>query len=296
MAIDEELNVKNFLNLWTRVDYVIWGISGFVFAWVGSLLVLLLIILLGHVLNPLFSFVFAGVYIVVILFRNRLIIRIFGKVSHLFFLRFINFVRYPLLILIGLYISIAILVLMDVETTIAITSIEMFLWVFAIWCFFLPLNAMFSQALTFSGRVRIEFEQVFSSLNDFSGRQKWLRKVFKRLSNLLEEGKIDVPYDRLIYHFNLRSMELDSAEDTLGEIERWLLDDHRDDTILRSVREFLPEGEIKPIERIPLRKYFTLIPEEYIKWFVLGIVVIVIAISRPQLLEKILEQIISFIS
>jgi len=272
---NEDNNVENYVNLWTKIEYVIWGTLSPLCGMVGLTMVLILVNFFDLYLLVFLSII----YTTIIFLRNRLIIKIFHRISHLNFLRLTNLVRY-----IGMAIIFAVFGFgLDVQFGLNILPLETMTWIIPIFILSVPLETMFSETPTEKGKIRIEFEQVFINLDDFSKRQKWITKAFKRLEYLLREGNIKVSHDKMVYRTNLL-MESDDTEGNLRNIERWILSQQRDDSILVYVREILPEDEIKSIERIPLRRYFTLIPEEYIKWIVLGIIVIVIALVNPEIL------------
>jgi len=159
---------------------------------------------------------------------------------------------------------------------------------------------MFSGMLTLSGRVRIEFEQIFANLDYFSGRQKWLTKVFKRLGNLLKEGNINVSHDKMVYHVNIRLMESENIEqwmisDSLRNIEQWMINRQRDNSILRHLREILPEEEIVSLEKATLRSRLAHIHPEYgrllltiLFYAIFFITILILSRLEPESLDKIL--------
>jgi len=142
-------------------------------------------------------------------------------------------------------------------------------------------------------RIKIEFDMLHDNLHDFSERQKWMSKIFVRLENKLEDGKIMVSHDKLIYNLNIKLMKSNNYAECLNNIEQWILHNQHDSEFYKSLKQILPEEDIKSIEKIAYKKKLLKIFEpEYISIIIWILNVVFIYLSgKPELIDKIIGKI-----
>jgi hypothetical protein len=287
---NNQISAENFINVWTGLYLaffititIILSFFGFDYAlaFVGA--------------SNLYITVFLTIAytLLLILLRKKWFIKIFNHTSHLTFLIYMSLIEDVITVL-----TLIIFLIFDVLMCSAILVPEIFailepysyiIGSFPLFFLLPPLNMAFSKVLTKTGKTKIEFEQVFSNLDDFSERQIWAGRVFRKLENLLTEGNILVPRDKLTYYLNLRLAESESTKDTLRKIEKWMLSERRDNSILSSLMEIIPKEEIKPLQRTLIRSYLAKIPQEWVKYLFITLIILLILVKNPELLERVLQ-------
>jgi len=117
-----------------------------------------------------------------------------------------------------------------------------------------------------------------------------LKKVFTELEKKLRKGNIKVSSNKLIYYCNLKLMKSEDITNNLRDIERWMLRGQTEN-MHNSIKQIIPEEEIKPIEKISLLDLFYQIPSDLRKCIFLVIVAAIVLVWKPELVEKLIDQI-----
>lgn len=282
-------NVENYLFLWSWKDYALWVPIGFIFSFFNFLLLSVLLILYVPILIPYSSLlvgIFTIIYSTLIILRNWMILRAFRRWSHsslLWIPRVFNVV-YTILV------ALAILVIIDSYFRLNFIAAYDQILIGTTFLLFYPLYHTFSKTLSQLGKVRIEFEQFFRSINDFDKRQKWLEALSIEIVNSLRRAYINISKDKLIYYVNLRLMRRPQrTENVLRNIQQWMISENRNNSILGLLEGILPREEIKPIIKPSLTSRIIGIPFDYIKFFVLILVLLIIVILRPEYMNRIID-------
>ena len=146
--------------------------------------------------------------------RNIIIKFIFNKVARSTFWSMLTYGR-----IINCAIAVACLLLFIIgifNTTFLATS-------FVLFFLYAPWVLIFSDPLTDEAKIIIPFELLFSSLNQFIQRQRWLKIVVKKFADTLKEGNIKIPSSDLLFYFNSELLKSTNIADKLRNIEAWLL-------------------------------------------------------------------------
>ncbi|MFX1508594.1 MAG: hypothetical protein ACFFDC_21130 [Promethearchaeota archaeon] len=281
----EDITAENSLNLWNLPFIVLMIFITSILGCFGFVALFAAIISEPAEIHNVLIIAFTIAYGVIITLRNHIIKKIF-LVSPIKFLQF-NYILKTILgivivIIYGVMFSFAFLPteIYDISTLVLVT----YSFVFLYFPFFL-----FGTAVSKSGEIRISFEALFSRINNFDQRQKWSKKVFELLEGILERGNVKVSSDKLLYHFNLKLMNSEDIQKDLRDIECWMLG-KQTKKIVNSIKQIIPEDEIKPIEKTSLLDRFLQIPSDYIKYFFFTIIVVIVLIVKPEWVEKLITE------
>jgi len=286
---NNQISAENFINVWTNAHLAVFMITTTIFSYIGFSYALVIVGVFNLYITVFLTIAYT---LLLILLRKKWFIKIFNHTSHLTFLTYISLIESVITVL-----ALIIFSIFDVLMYSAILVPEIFailepysyiIGSFPLFFLLPPLYLTFSKVLTKTGKTRIEFEQVFSNLDDFSKRQKWVGRVFKKLENLLAKGNIVVPRDKLTYYLNLRLAESESTKYTLKRIERWMLNEQRDNSILILLMEIIPKEEIKPFQRTPIRSYLAKIPPEWVNTLFIVLIILLVFKRPEELLERVL--------
>ena len=228
---------------------------------------------------------FTIAYAILTSFRNRIIKKIF-LISPTKSLEF-TYILEKILTIATVSLYLAVFLILIVPTEIYDISKFAFL-IFSFVFLYVPFFA-FGSAITDSGEIRITFEALFSNINNFNQRQKWLKKIFGELEEKLKKGNMKVSSDKLIYYCNLKLMNSEDIKNNLRDIERWMLGEQIEN-VVNSIKQIIPEEEIKPIEKISLLDRFFQIPPDFRKALYIAIIFVIIVVLKPELVEKFISE------
>ncbi len=134
---------------------------------------------------------------------------------------------------------------------------------------------------------------MFSNIDDFSERQRWLDKISKKLEEKLREGKIFLSRDKFVYSCNriLSKAATDSFYEpifwtSLHNIEQWLRDEKQD--IFGTLTNIVDENEIKPLIKQSIFKSLYPVMPDIIKGCFILIAVLIFALLNQTLAKDII--------
>jgi hypothetical protein len=223
----------------------------------------------------LLMWLFAISFLMLGLLRNIVVRLIFKKTSHPKFLSLVFFGRK-----LNLLMGVVMLVLFSaglLSTNVTLTAIS-----FGLFFLYSPIYLMFDGVLLYKGEITILFELLFSSLDDFVERQRWLEIISKKLGDALKLGSIKVSSDNLVFYFNMKLLEETDIRDNLRNIEAWLLGKQK--LCFNAIKEIIPENEFKPYTKNLLLKQ-TLKNPAIIKYVFASVLLAIVIITRPELLR-----------
>jgi len=228
-------------------------------------------------------------YTFLISFRNRIIKKIFMKTTPHKLLEFTYVLKTIVKVLVVIcFLTLFLLLAVPIEIY---DFTRIFVLFFSFYLLYAPFFLMLASAITDSGEIRIVFEVFFSNINNFKQRQKWMKKFFKKLEEKLKKANMKVSSDKLIYHCNFKLMKSESIENNLKDIERWMLGEQIEN-IDNSIKQIIPEEEIKPLEKIALLDRFLQIPSDVRKYLFVAIIVVIIVVLKPEWIEKLIDKIL----
>lgn len=296
MASENKTKVQ-FVQKATKFDILASELIVFPCAFVGGTFFVLLVQLMFAASNFsvfLILWLFFPILLTIVaLLRNRIIERVFRRLSHDGIFQFAIFWNsYPLIVIAFSFF----LGLMALRDPLYLLSSLSFLLLS------IPLYFIFEHPLSQEGAVQILFEGLFSSIDDFPRRQYYWKKISKIIENLLRIGNIQVSSNDLIYHFNKKLLETnEDISDGLRSIQAWMLGEQR--TGLDSIKNTFPEVEIEPCTKISfLRRVLenpTPIQANLIKFFAslisASLILIIVLISHPELLGDFLKSLLKWL-
>ena len=283
----ESITIENSVHLWNTPFILAFAFISAFCAFFGITFLFVAISPEPTEIHGILMLSFPIAYAIITSFRNRIIKKLFWRITPAKFLEFTYILRKIMIIVIcSLYLAGFLLYIVPTEIY-DISQIT--LPVFSFCFLYMPVY-FFGDAIIDSGEIRIAFDVLFSNLNNFNQRQKWMKKVFKKLEEKLKQGNMKVSSDKLIYYCNLKLMNSEDIKNNLRDIERWMLGEQIEN-IVSSIKQIIPEKEIKPIERISLLDRFLQIPTDYIKIFFLAIIIVIIAVRKPELVERFISEI-----
>jgi len=143
---------------------------------------------------------------------------------------------------------------------------------------FMPIFAIFSDPITTEGEIRIVFEQLFSSLDDFVVRQRWLRLVSKSIEENLKIANIKIGKGKLVFYFNMELLRGRNIYGNLKDIEACILGEKRH--FFETLNEIVPEKEFEVYERNLILKQ-TLKNPIALNWIIILALVGILWIINP---------------
>lgn len=133
---------------------------------------------------------------------------------------------------------------------------------------------------------RFEFTMLDNNFDNFKKRQKWMNKIFKRVTKRLERGRINISHDDLIRHFNLKVLNSEDVTEYLDDIEKWIVNDMDDADFYSSLTQIIPKAIIKSTKKISYRNIiFSIWDSPNFKYLLL----ILLFLLKPDILYKILD-------
>ncbi len=251
-SIREERQPENFHNKWKRRDLFfstalayLFGAMGFSFVWVTF----------GLTNNwySVIPFILAIVYIPPVLFRNRLFSESIRKTgAQDLYLRLRAWKRTSAILLFLFFYMLAVFSYRFVSGSYVDVVFSLS---FAAVSFYVPILMLLNNVMSEKGEIRVFFGLLLSNMDNFNKRQEWLVKISRLLEKKLRFGRICVPRDILVYHFNLKFGEApkNSAlrlfyENALRKIENWIIGGE-DYEFYDSLTMIVPRDELKPLER-----------------------------------------------
>lgn len=270
---------SDYLKYWNSTEILGNAAFSAVFAFLGTALLFLLRYFTEYrivIIVPAFIFI-------VMLFRNNIIEKVFFWKSHYSFLKLVDSINTMLKV-----IFIMLLVTFvdgSLSTNIFIKNGDALS--FSILSLYFPINVAFMDSLSVKGKIKIEFEQAKMHLNNWTLRQKWLKKIFQRLENKLKLGCIKISSDSIVSNINRKTPE--EIEVLLKNIEEWTLGNEQDDRIFIYLEEIINKDDIKPIKKIPVTNRISKISPEHIKYLVWLIIALVIILFRPEWVDIIIQ-------
>ncbi len=193
--------------------------------------------LLHFPITNLFVFLFSWLIFPIIItsvaiYRNRLLEKVFNRVSSnaylglsKFWITF-NFINITAILATGVF-------------GIVNNNLEFKLLPLILLGFLTPFYFVFQYSLTFEGEIRILFENLLSNLDHFSKRNIFWNQIAEKIERLLEKGNIEISKDDLTYHFNAKLWQTkDDITPQLKDIESWLLD--RQSSCFDSITKIVP--------------------------------------------------------
>jgi hypothetical protein len=296
MASEGKTKVQ-FVRKYTKFDILVSELIVIPYALVGGTFFVLLFLLTFPTNNFgifLILWLFFPILLAIVaLYRNRILERVFRRISHYGYLQFASTWQiFPFFVVAisffwGLY---------------TFHDPRYFLLSLTFLFLCIPLYFIFDSPLTYEGRVQILFEELFSSLNNYPERQPYWKKISKIIERLLKIGNIQISSNDLIFHFNKKLLETnDDISDNLRRIQAWMLGTQR--TCLDSIKNIFPEIKIEPYTKISfLRRVLenpTPIQAGLIKFFAslvcLTIILIIVLIIHPELLGDFLKLLLGFV-
>lgn len=284
MASENKTEVQ-FVRKATKFDILVLELIVIPCSFLGGTLFALLSLLNFPTMNfgifIILWLLFPTLFTVVALFRNRILERLFRKLSHDGIFRFAVFWKSYLFFILVLSFFFGFYTFHDPLFPLSLLA-------FLLLC--LPLYFIFEHPLSNEGAVRILFEGLFSSFNDFPMRNYYWKKISKIIENLLRIGNIHVSSNDLIFHFNKKLLETnEDISDDLRSIQAWMLNERR--TCLDSIKSVFPEVKIEPCTKISFLRRASenpIVQANLIKVFASLIfailMLIIVLISHPELL------------
>jgi len=185
-----------------------------------------------------------------------------------------------LLFTINSYISLSNQYLNSIYNFLEVYMLDYFMIIFII---LFPLGALLNKKQL----MRIEFKMLNDNFEYFTNRQKWMKKIFKRLTKKLERGNIKVSHDDLLSNFNRKAMPYEYIND----IEKWMINEKTDTDFFYSLKQIIPEEDIKSIEKISYRNIiFRIFEPEYFKYFWIPFMLILVYYFKPDIFDKIFDK------
>lgn len=283
----ESITIENSVYLWKIPLFLVFVFFSSSFAFIGSNLLFVAILTELPEIYTILVPSFTAAYAITAFFRNHIIKKIFLRMTPTKFLEFTYILKKIMMIATGsmyLMIILSFIVPMEIYDTPQI-GLPIFSFIFL----YFPIY-VFGNAITDSGEIRIAFESLFSNLHNFKQRQKWMKKIFRKLEKKLKLGNMEVSSDKLIYYCNLKLMNSEDIQNNLRDIERWMLGEQIEN-IANTIKQIIPEKEIKPIEKISLLDRFFQIPSDVRKYLFLAIIILIIVVLKPELVERIISEI-----
>jgi len=149
-----------------------------------------------------------------------------------------------------------------------------------------PFVTVFIDSFSTNGVIKFEFIELDKHFNNFKERQIWMKKILKRMVELLRLGNIDINYDDLVYNLNLKIGESEEmARKHLVVFEQWLYSNLNDECLMNSLHDIISSDNISPLKKRPLNTYFHWLTPEYFKLIITLLAIIYISIAHPELIE-----------
>jgi len=243
----------------------------------------------------LFSLLIFPVIITAIaLYRNRILEKIFNRVSSNTYLESAKFWKsFHYLVLIVTIIAIFLGFGLPSNLNIKILALP-------ILGLLLPLYYIFSFSLTSVGEIRILFENLLSNLNHFSRRNIFWEQIAGKIERLFEIGNIEVSKDDLIYYFNDKLWE--TKEDItiqLRDIEASLI--NKQSPSFDSITQIIPKDCFKAGKRKSFLRSIVVEPTsaqvdiiKYLAPVIIAIVFGVLILVHPELGSQIINHFPTF--
>lgn len=239
----DKVNAEIAVRKATRLDNLLIGILSFLLSILGGLTIPLELSFLHFPIIDLFVFLFLWLILPVLItsiaiFRNRILEKIFNRVSSKSYLEFAKFWEpYQYIV----YISAIVLFVLGYAFP---NNLPFKLLPLSIIGLLLPFHYIFYFPLTPKGEIKILFENLRSNLHHFSKRNIFWEQIAGKIEHLLKSGNIEVSKDDLIYYFNAKLWETkDDITVFLRDIEAWLLYEHN--SSFDSITQIVPKDCFK---------------------------------------------------
>jgi len=230
---------------------------------------------------------------IVTLLRNRILERVFRRLSHDGIFHFAVFWKsYPFFVIAFSFL-------------LGLGTLRDPIYVLSSFSFFslsISPYLIFEHPLSYEGGVQILFEGLFSSIDDFSKRQYYWKKISKTIEDLLRIGNIQVSSNDLIFHFNKKLLETnEDISDDLRSIRAWMLGEQK--TCLDSIKSIFPEVKIEPCTKVsflrralgnPTPTQASLI-KFFASWIFAILILLILLISHPELLDDFLKSLLKWL-
>jgi len=275
------------MHRWSFVDFYTNMFFSTLFYTIGYLLILSLT---GYY-NIYALFILIIISVLFVGLRNNIVTYIFNNINVLTYMKIIRYLTNLAIALSLLFIlTIVDSYINDVmfSTVPNITSIS-----FSILLIYIPFVSVFIDSFSSNGNIKVEFIELYNHFNVFEERQIWMKKIMKRVVKLLRLGNIDVDYEKLIYHLNMKIMNSEEiARDHLGTFEQWLYSNINDEGFMSSLQDIIPTDEISPLKKRQLNAYFNWITPEYIKIIFTLFLLVYVVFYHPDWIEMVISKLL----
>ncbi len=282
ISIETKVSAETAVRKATRFDISLIAIQTFLISIVGGLGIPLELNLLHFPVSNLFVFLFLWLIFPILittiaLYRNRILEKIFNRVSSYTYLVFAKFWK------IYFYIVFITTIIIFFLGFVLPNNLSIKLLPLPIFGLGLPFYYIFrvNAPLTSKGEIKILFENLHSNLYDFSERNIFWEQIAGKIEHLLASGNIEVSKDDLMYYFNAKLWETkDNISIYLRDIEAWLLNEQN--SSFDSITQIVPKDCFKVGKRKNLLRNIVNEPTaaqvDIIKYLSLVIIVIVVAV------------------
>lgn len=284
----ESITIENSVESWSGLRTLGYVLFSYFFAFFGFIFLFVGIVPEPTEIHSILLLSFSLAYAIIMSLRNRIIKKLFLRMAPAKFLEF-NYILDKIFFITSVIMFLLLFLLFIVPTEIYDVTLIVSLSSF-FYCLYAPIFC-FGRAITPLGEIRIAFEALFSNINNFNQRQKWLERIFRKLEKELKKGNIKVSSEKLVYYCNVKLMKSEDIKNNLRDIERWMLREQTE-SIVNSIKQIIPEEEIKPIEKISLLDRFFQIPSDVRKYLFLAIIVVIIVLLKPEWIEKLIDKIL----
>ncbi len=285
-----EVPFENSVRKWDKVSIIVMTFCTFFFAVLGFVYLFQVFLYPVEVIPATYTTIIlflTGGYSLIPIFRNSIIEEVFLRVNPLKISKFSQIVTKIFTLSFFMFVVTPFLVFVFPELDVSRLSALVFSFLFL----YIPFLFL-AVPITTKGELRIVFENLFLNFNNFNKRQKWLKKIFDTLEKKLKKGKVKISSNKLIYHCNLKLMDSEDIKKELRTIEQWMLEE-KTEKLVTSIKKIIPEEEIKPIKKTSILDRFFQIPEDVRKYLILAIIIIVLILWKPELIEKIITEIVT---
>jgi hypothetical protein len=152
---------------------------------------------------------------------------------------------------------------------------------------YVPLSLTFSNVLLPQSETLILFILFESSLNDFVGCQKYLRKISKEIEKNLKIGNIKLRNSDFVYHCNMKLLKGYEIKDELENIKLWLIG--RTPISFDALGKIYPIEELEAYSRDSWSTKLTRDPTPLIKYISFLVIAIAVLIISPSLIGDVLK-------
>lgn len=271
---------EEYLDLWSFTEVIVNLFFTTFTSFIGYVILLSLI----GVYSSVPTLILTAFHAVILILRNAILIRIINRIkSYGYFklLRTLKAIMNIIIILIFVYAVDSYL-----PNNIFFIAPNSDLILISVTFLYLSLYLLFIGSLSTTGVIKIEFNQLDKYFEDFDKRQLWMDKIMKRLERLLKTGSIKIDPEKAIYNLNMKILNSEITKENFNKIELWLVGEETDEIFMNAIKSFIPSNEITAVEKKPIQSYFSWITPEYLKLFLVLLVVLYVLFIKPELVEK----------